>query len=467
METVGRKKGKVGNSQMVSIPPGRIGAVPGFATLSVREGKRSYEFTVEPEVHSTGCIYSPCTELDSKTVKDGRKWMSFADLPISGKTCTVRVHRQRYRCLDCGRTHSDPLPGIDSRRRLSCRLVSFIRKNANRTQIDLAEEVGVSPKTINNVIADFAAEINQQRCSVLPEVLGIDEIYLGPNIHCVLTDVEKGIHFRLLEDNGDKTIKDELSKYPNRDAVRAVAMDMTGRYRAIVEEVFPNATVIVDLFHVFQKADECRESVRIAAAKLSAAPDRAALRSRKGFWDQFNVRGRWDGVQDSLFGPHLPSLGMAHRVYVEFCVILRTSKSAWECAQRYDNWAERIPSEMRRFFRPLVNSVKEYRDEIFAYAELGLTNGFTEGNNGSIRNQFRRAPRSSYQTFSATLAARAERKHQRQVADDSSDEVNGTNITNLDPSLAASIERSKRMAERRKPANSHTPCSNCKEPKCE
>ena len=439
MATTGRKKGKEAKSQMVSIPPGQIGAVPGFATLSVKEGKRSYEFTVEPEVHSAGCIYSPCTELETKMVKDGRKWMSFADLPISGKICTVRVHRQRYRCLECGRTHSDPLPGIDARRRLSRRLVEYVRKSANRTQIDLAEEVGVSPKTIDNVIADFAAEINQQRCSVLPEVLGIDEIYLGPKIHCVLTDIGKGTHFRLLENNLDEKIKDELKKYPNRDDVLAVAMDMTGRYRDIVEEVLPKATVIIDLFHVFQRADECRESVRIAAAKMSTEPGKTALRSRKGFWDRFDVEDGWGGVQDSLFGPHLPSLAMAHRVYVDFCALLRTSKTAWECAQRYDDWVVRLPSEIRPFFQRLVNSVEKFRDEIFAYAELGLTNGFTEGNNGSIRNQFRRAPRSSYRTLSATLAARAERKLQRQVFDGNPDEVDDLTKPDFDPSVTASI----------------------------
>ena len=297
----------------------------------------------------------------------------------------------------------------------------------------------MSPRTIDNVIADFAAEINQQRCSLLPEMIGIDEIHLGRKPHCVLTDLEKGLHFCILPDNYNETIKDALSRYPNPHEVTAVAMDMTGRYREVVEAVLPTATVVIDLFHVLQLADDCRESVRIAAAKLSAGTTRATLRSRKGFWDNVEDSDGWGGVQDSLFGPHLPSLSMAHEVYTEFCAILRDSKRSWECTQRYDDWMARLPVELFPHFQPLVDSVAKFRDEISAYVELGLTNGFTEGNNSSIRNQFRRAPHSSFRTFSAALAARAERKHQRQVANSGPDENDDANTTDRDPSVTAGL----------------------------
>ena len=429
------------------IPPTSIAGMEEYSILKAKMDDNVLILTVEPKTHSEACIYESCQGLPGKLIKNGFKLARFVHVPIANKPCVVEIRRQRYLCPNCGRGQSDPLPGLDQRHWISHELVTYIRINSSEPNTHLAKLTGLCARTIQHVIDEFADEIAHDRCSELPTQLGIDEIYLGGMPHCVLTDIDKKVHFDLLSDNKDRTLRGALRSYPNLDAVKVVTIDMTGHYREAVRDLLPNARVVIDHFHVVQLADSCRNAVRRKAAELVAPEAKPQLRGRKDFWEMFDGPNGWDGVPDVLFGERMPSVWLANSLYKRFCQLFETNTTAASCAQEYDRWAGDIPEDLLTYFSPLLRSLREFRAEIFAYVELRKTNGFTEGNNKSIRDRFRGAP-NSRGGLQAKLLASAEIKYRAKCGLALPSEV-----APKGNSVAASIARSRRMVARR--GNSH------------
>ncbi|TRC46165.1 transposase, partial [Mannheimia haemolytica] len=68
----------------------------------------------------------------------------------------------------------------------------------------------------------------------------------------------------MLDNRNKTTVTRYLSKRTDRDLVRYVAMDMWRPYRQAVETMIPDATVIIDKFHVVRMANESLERARKA-----------------------------------------------------------------------------------------------------------------------------------------------------------------------------------------------------------
>lgn len=70
---------------------------------------------------------------------------------------------------------------------------------------------------------------------------------------CIDADTHKSV--KVLSDRLNRTIKQFfLSQYSTaeRAAVQRVIMDMNASYQAFVHELFPNAELIIDRFHIIQ-----------------------------------------------------------------------------------------------------------------------------------------------------------------------------------------------------------------------
>jgi len=99
------------------------------------------------------CIY--CHDGLEALFPWGSKIQSVSDVPVRGKPCTLAIDRQRYRCEKCKHFSSMPLPGLHPKRRMTLRLFNYIRDAAAlKTFAAIARMVGLSEKTVRNVIGD-------------------------------------------------------------------------------------------------------------------------------------------------------------------------------------------------------------------------------------------------------------------------------------------------------------------------
>lgn len=315
----------------------------------------------------------------------GRREQVVKDLPRLGKRSSIYVETRRWRCKNCGKTFYDELPHVDEKRRMTDRLVQWIGEQAlRRTNSSVAEEVGVSEGTIRLVFAEYVQQKHDAMCFATPRWLGIDEIHLTKP-RCVLTNVEKLTAFDILENRNKQTVANRLSRLDHRKSIELVTIDMWRPYRDAAAAVLPQATVVVDKFHVVRMLNSACETVRkTLRADLTPAERRGLVNDRVLILKR---KHRLNGKEHMMLSGWLenyPMLAMAyeikeagHRIY--------DAETRDDADAAFEEWRASIPQEMKGAFGDFERAWRNWRDEILAYFDCRATNAYTESLNNLIR----------------------------------------------------------------------------------
>jgi transposase len=105
-------------------------------------------------------------------------------------------------------------------------------------------------RTVRRIFNAYADDLEQTHKIQTPEWLGIDEVHLTRQMRCVLTDVYTRKPLDILKDRNKPTVSRWLREHIDPAIVKVVTMDMYTGYRNAVQEVLPNAKIVVDKFHV-------------------------------------------------------------------------------------------------------------------------------------------------------------------------------------------------------------------------
>ncbi|MDW0886509.1 ISL3 family transposase [Mannheimia haemolytica] len=250
---------------------------PDYKVLQVSELEHDYQVHAEVSEPPTQCPHCNHPEI----VGFGRRDEVIMDTPVHGRRTGIMLNRRRYRCQSCRKTFLEPVPHKDEKRQMTNRLIQYIeRESLRRTFSSVAEDVGVDEKTVRNIFNDYCERLEKTLNFEMPQWLGIDEIHIIKP-RCVITNIQQQTIVDMLDNRNKTTVTRYLSKRTDRDLVRYVAMDMWRPYRQAVETMIPDATVIIDKFHVVRMANESLERARKAIrSALTPQQRRGLMRDR-------------------------------------------------------------------------------------------------------------------------------------------------------------------------------------------
>ena len=353
-----------------------------YAILDSTESEHDYHIKAETTNPLTVCSNCQSREV----VGYGRVEVLVHDLPMHGKRVGIYVNARRLKCKSCGKTFMEHLPEINANRWMTERLVKWIgQRSMNNTFTSIAEEIGVAEGTIRNVFSDYVNELERTVRFETPKWMGIDEIHIIQKPRAVISNLHNNTAVNLLPNRNKKTIASYLSNLKNRDVVQYVAMDMWRPYREAVEEVIPDAKVIVDKFHVVRMANVAMESVR------KSIRSNLSIKQRRGLMhDRFILLRRESELTDqqrfNLDGwtKNYPLLGEAYRLKEEFFGIYDAS-SLQQAQMYYEDWNKSIPVELREHFQSIVTAWSNWQPYILEYFNHPITNAYTESLNNLIR----------------------------------------------------------------------------------
>lgn len=406
-------KQKRKSTRWVNVPQSEVSVPPGYDFLSARRNQSEVHIQVRALLEPDRCPVCGA-ELEMYSSRTP----SFRDINQGEYTGVIIVHRRQYMCRGPVRHFiGQPLPGIDLKRDMTVRLIQFVRENPDLTNVKLAHMVGVSDKTIAGIHRDHAAEIEmrQKACDIYL-ALGWDEKRIDGVDHFVLVDLVTRTYISMVEGNDHETIRRELEQFEHRDRVGLIVIDMHNDYGWIARELFPNAFVIYDAFHILDKLDECREQVRIDAWKIASGDAKDILHNRKHFWKRLDEPAAWHGQQPDLF-QGMPSVMEAHNAYKAFLSFWRSARNSREASRLFEFWAEHISAGVRPYFEQLIKAVNERRDEVFQYFETGATAGPTEAVNRNIQAELDKGRGYSDEGLAARMRVKEELKRQRKRED--------------------------------------------------
>ena len=172
-----------------------------------------------------------------------------------------------------------------------------------------------------------------------------------------------------------------LARFPDRSAVKGVAIDMWPPYRDLAREMFPGVPVVVDKFHIVRKANRCMDKVRIRLGK--AKPKGLRIHGKRSRHVLNKSPGRLNDQQRftrDLWLENEPEMKAAYELKEAFYRIFTLPKA--EAIAAYDAFPSTVPASLKAEFRELLTPMRNWRTEILAYFDYPITNGYTEAVNG-------------------------------------------------------------------------------------
>lgn len=345
-----------------------------------------------------------CGVENPRVYKHDQQEQTFMDTPMHGKRVGVQVIRQRYRCLECGKTFQQLLPEMDERRNMTRRLVEYIQQRSLvRTFTDVADDVGVNEKTVRNIFREYVALLEEDREISAPAWLGIDELFLIRKPRCILTDVRRRSVVDLLAKRDKLSVSKWLTDLPGKQSVEVVTMDMWKPYRDAVIALLPAARVVVDKFHVVRMANKCLDDTRKhLRAELSPSDRRKMMRSRHVILKREKDLDEQDHATMEVWANSLPELYYAYKAKEGFFGVF-DAPDRKEGQERYDAWLGGLDMLTRVNFKELITAVENWKPEILNFFGCGATNAYTEAANGLAKIANRNGRGYSFEAIRAKM----------------------------------------------------------------
>lgn len=319
---------------------------------------------------------------------------------VSGFKSILKLHKQRYLCKYCNKAFT-----------LSSNVVNYgccISNNTKlkiaadlvkkRSEKDIASDNNVSPNTVERIM-DSYYESQKLYKHYLPEVLSFDEFKSVKSADGAMSfhmcDGITGQTIDIIEDRKlDKLLKYfSYYDYKTRSRVKFVIIDMYSPYISLIKKMFPNASIIIDKFHLTQLISRSLNKTRIMIMKKH----KKHYRKFKRYWRLFlksredldvSKWKRWTCFE------HL----MTEADIVDFLISLDV-----ELKQTYLVYQDLLYALKKKNFDLLNKTLHGYNHNISSYMKTSIKtlleflpyikntfnniyhNGYIEGNNNFIK----------------------------------------------------------------------------------
>ena len=339
------------------------------------------------------------------------------DVPVVGHPLRLRIRVPRYRCTtsDCSRevfahnTSRLARPGWSTTRR--CARYILRRLMIDRATVAaVARELGLSWDTVNGIAMDATAMIVAADTTRLDgvRVIGVDEHRWSHTrrpdedgyvtVIIDLTPVLEGTgRARLLDLVAGRSaaalktwLADQSPQF--RDQIQVVAMDGFGGYKTAATEILPDATAVMDPFHVVAlagaKLDVCRQRVQQQTCGHRGRTGDPLYRVRRTLRTRFPLlSGRQQARLTTVFADdnHLAVL-VTWSIYQRLIAAYshpdrRRGKTM--LAAIIDSLRRGVPAGLEELAQ-LGRTLHKRRADVLAYFDHHVSNGPTEAINGRL-----------------------------------------------------------------------------------
>lgn len=351
--------------------------------LEIQENTFDYLITAQAKERPKFCIKCYSDSL----IRHSTNEMMVSDVRIHDKRTKINLIRRRYKCKSCGYTFYELLSSVDTDFRTTKRLRSSIEKESlKKTFKSLEEEYAISNMTVRRIFDNYIKELEKSRKLIAPRVLGIDEAHLNYKMRGVLTDTENNRLIEITEDNNKPSIKKAIQSMEGWENIEIVTMDMAKGYRYTINEILPNALVVIDKFHVIQYAQMALNKVRVTVKnKLPKSEQGAFHRSKWLLQSNKEDLTKIDEYDRDLLLDKSDVLRTAYWIkeLIRDLYVQETKKQAYELFHVIETT---IPKDKEYAeFRKLMKTYNACKKEIFNYFDARYTNAYTESVNNLIK----------------------------------------------------------------------------------
>ncbi len=338
------------------------------------------EASVSPSERCFECGHQPL-------YKHGKRTYQYADIAMHGKPVKVEIERQRYRCKACGKIETPPIESLDDKRIATRRLIRHIESKCfSNTFTALADETGLAVNTIKSIVLDFMARLDETYVRETPRIMGVDEVKICGSYCAVITNLEMRTTFDILQKRTKDVITPYFRNLKDKDKVEWIALDMWGPYKDVLSRELPHARMVIDRYHVVEKASKALDSLRIKIQSELEKDGRINMKKhlRWGLLRRNEKRTPEDDEKLEYIRAHHPELAKAYDLAEAFHNLYELDDRI-EAEEAFEEWVRSIPPEYAESFGQVARMVNKHHQNIFNYFDLKITNAFTEASNGLMK----------------------------------------------------------------------------------
>lgn len=354
--------------------------------------------TYKPEA-----CYCCGTVFDEKIIKYGFKTSTIKINSISGFNAYLKLRKQRYFCKHCNQTFTLKTSVVDPHCFISNNTKLAIALDAKEkiSEKDIAKKHNVSHSTVNRVIDSFY-EHYKPNFNYLPKHLCFDEFKSVKSatgaMSFIFCDSETGTIVDILEDRKLFALEKYFSQYSKeaRYSVQTIVIDMYSPYMSLIKELFPNAKIIIDKFHIYQLFSRALNKTRIKVMNRMKK-DKKVYNRLKKYWKLIlkdNTKVDYTNYKYNRSFKNLmreidiinylldldPELRASYELYhyVRFCIKNKEfDRLKKALADRMNNVSD--------YMKTAIRTIKKYIEYVGNTFKYDYTNGVLEGINNKIK----------------------------------------------------------------------------------
>lgn len=336
------------------------------------------------------------------------------------KSCNVATYKHRDRTLiglpygKCQVRFVVPVRKVICR---DCKAVTYERvafaayKNARITRLlakkllaraadvsmkSLAEEYRISWRTVRDAIEDGLRKRYRRRDYSKVTNIGIDELYVfrheRPSRKYITTvrDQDGKAVLEVARGKGAAALKRfERKIAPFKANIKTVSMDMASSYNSWAEEFLPDATIIIDRFHVIKALNDRVDKAR---RRVMAMVDDKTAKKIKGnryvfLKNQEMLTPKEEKkLERAIKIKECAALAEVHLFKERMRSIYANAKTLADAMPLFDGWIEDAKSSDVPELKSAAKTFERNREGILAYwSSGGMNNAATEGFNRKTR----------------------------------------------------------------------------------
>jgi len=238
-----------------------------FACEENIKGKRSLVYSGYLDEKIIEC--PSCHSLN--IIKFGTKTSDIKIPKISELNAYLRLRKQRYQCKHCMRQITSSTNEVNYRCRISnntkLSIINYSKETISFKLISKIHNVSdMSVQRINNKVYDNDKLYKHH----LPTNMCFDEFHFKTRIMSFnICDADTGKTVDILFDRKQDNLNKYFSYYSDisKSCVENIVIDMYKPYISLVTDNFPNANIIIDLFHLVQLISKAMNKTRIKHMK--------------------------------------------------------------------------------------------------------------------------------------------------------------------------------------------------------
>lgn len=314
--------------------------------------------------------------------------------------CQVRfvVPVRKVICRDCKAVTYERVAFAAYKNARITRLLAkkLLARAADVSMKSLAEEYRISWRTVRDAIEDGLRKRYRRRDYSKVTNVGIDELYVfrheRPSRKYITTvrDQDSKVVLEVARGKGAAALKRFEKKIaPFKANIKTVSMDMASSYNSWAEDFLPDATIIIDRFHVIKalndRVDKARRRVMAMVddktAKKIKGNRYVFLKNREMLTPKEEKK-----LERAIKIKECAALAEVHLFKERMRSIYANAKTLVDAAPLFDGWIEDAKASDVPELKSAAKTFERNRDGILAYwSSGGMNNAATEGFNRKTR----------------------------------------------------------------------------------